>query len=76
MSMGEIIFPMTVREVWDSFFSDEPTYSFNDVVEEMGDRVDLTTPWEPSQAQTDFLGKPYVSSRMMKVQTKLPKNPF
>ena len=48
MSMGEIIFPMTVREVWEAFFTDEPTYSFIDVKKEMGDIIDLTTPWEPS----------------------------
>lgn len=65
MSMGEVIFPMTVREVWDAFFSDEPTYSFADVVEEMGDIVDFTTPWEPAKASTDFTGNPFVSSRMV-----------
>lgn len=54
---------MTVREVWDAFFTDEPTYSFADVVEEMGDIVDFTTSWESTQTSTDFTGNPFVSSR-------------
>lgn len=56
---------MTVREVWDAFFTDEPTYSFADVVEEMGDIVDFTTSWQSSQTSTDFTGNPFVSSRMV-----------
>ena len=65
MSMGEVILPMTVRQVWDAYFTDEPTYSFADVVEEMGDIVDFTTSWESSQTSTDFTGNPFVSSRMV-----------
>lgn len=54
MNQHELVLPMSVSEVWDNFFGDDPMFSMEESYSDIGDKLKSQSKWGASD--TDKIG--------------------
>ena len=74
LSHDEMVLPITVQELWDNFFDDYATFSFDDVGGAVGLFFDSKTDWEDTDET--YNGQSVLKKQVTKMKIELPINPI